>query len=88
MRPTTAAAETTWETMQPMVQSSKRFAGGDLSEPFAASDFEAACPGSGAGTYVAFLAKQAVGNPGGETELFERVDRGVYRLVRPLKYGL
>lgn len=60
----------------------------DLSEPFTASDFEAACPGLGAGTYVAFLAKHAVGNPGGETELFERVDRGVYRLVRPLKYGL
>jgi hypothetical protein len=61
---------------------------GDLSEPFTASDFEAACPGLGAGTCVAFLPKHAVGNPGGETDLFERVNRGVYRLVRPLKYGL
>lgn len=60
----------------------------DLSEPFTASDFEAACPGLRASTYVAFLAKHAVGNPGDATEIFERVDRGVYRLVRPLKYGL
>jgi hypothetical protein len=45
----------------------------DLSEPFTALDFEAACPGLGAGTYVAFLAKHAVGNPGGATELFDRV---------------
>ena len=61
---------------------------GDLSEPFTASDFEAACPGLGAGTYVAFLAKHAVGNPSGDSELFERVGPGSYRLVRPIKYGL
>jgi hypothetical protein len=29
----------------------------------------------------AFLKKHRVGNPGGESELFQQVDRGLYRLV-------
>jgi hypothetical protein len=29
----------------------------------------------------AFLPKHRVGNPDGETELFQQVDRGLYRLV-------
>ena len=68
-----------------IVQAVKR---GDLSEPFTRSHFEAACPRLGPGTHDAFLAKHAAGNPGGETELFERVARGAYKLIRPLEYGL
>lgn len=61
---------------------------GDLREPFTASDFRIACPSLGAGTYVTFLAKHAIGNPRRDTELFKRVHRGAYQMVRPLKYGL
>ena len=37
---------------------------GRLREPFSKSDFEAQCPGFGAGTYNAFLDEHAKGNPG------------------------
>jgi len=58
-----------------------------LKEPFTAVDFKKACPSFGAGTYNAFLHKHAHGNPGGNSELFERVRPGAFRLIRPLKYG-
>ena len=61
---------------------------GSLKEPFAVKDFRAACPGLGNATYNAFLSTHAVGNPGGNTELFERVALGKFKLVRPIKYGL
>jgi hypothetical protein len=61
---------------------------GRLREPFSKQDFSRVCPGFGRGTYQAFLSKHALGNPGGASELFERVAPGRYRCVRPFKYGL
>jgi len=61
---------------------------GTLQEPFSNSDFRAACPGLGEGTYNAFLAKHAAGNPGGVSELFERVAPGRFVCLRPFRYGL
>jgi hypothetical protein len=59
-----------------------------LNEPFTRDDFQASCPGFGKGTYNAFLDKHAVGNPGGNSELFLRVGAGKFKCVRPFKYGL
>ena len=61
---------------------------GHLREPFSKDNFRQECPGFGGGTYNAFLDKHAVGNPGGNSELFERVTPGSFKLLRPLKYGL
>ena len=52
---------------------------GRLSEPFGAKAVKLACPGWPEGTYRTFLPKHAEGNPGGFTELFVRVARGLYR---------
>jgi len=59
---------------------------GKLKEPFTKEDFRHACPNFGEGTYEAFLYKHRAGNPGGNSELFERVSQ--FNLVRPFKYGL
>ena len=59
-----------------------------LVEPFGNNDFRSACPGLGNGTYQAFLYKHRRGNPGGNSELFEQVAPGKFRLIRPYKYGL
>lgn len=61
---------------------------GQLLEPFSQADFRRACPGFGEGTYQAFLHKHSLGNPGGYTELFERVSPGRFKLLRPIRYGL
>jgi hypothetical protein len=61
---------------------------GKLKEPFSTDDFRSACPGLGPGTYTAFLHKHAAGNPGNNTELFERVAPGRIECVRPFKYGV
>lgn len=61
---------------------------GKLKEPFTKDDFRRACPNFGEGTYNAFLDKHSVGNPGRNSELFERVAPGKFRLVRPIKYGI
>lgn len=61
---------------------------GTLQEPFTKSDFRKACPGFGDGTYNAFLDKHSKGNPGGNSELFERVAPGKFRCLRPFRYGL
>lgn len=61
---------------------------GSLAEPFSKDNFEAACPGFGAGTYNAFLDKHSEGNPGGNSELFERVSPGKFRCLRPFRYEL
>ena len=61
---------------------------GHLVEPFTKEEFGAACPGLGAGTYNAFLDKHRLGNPGGNSELFERTVPGQFRCIRPFKYGL
>jgi hypothetical protein len=62
--------------------------GGKLEEPFTRDDFRKGCPNFGEGTYNAFLDKHSLRNPGGESELFERVAPGRFRLLRPIKYGL
>jgi hypothetical protein len=59
-----------------------------LHEPFSKSDFRAQCPGFGVGTYNAFLDKHARGNPGRNSELFERVAPGKFNCLRPFRYGL
>ncbi|MDA2931094.1 hypothetical protein MYX84_14305 [Acidobacteria bacterium AH-259-O06] len=61
---------------------------GRLDEPFTTQGFRDACRGFGKGTYNAFLHKHTRGNPGGNSELFEKVGTGKFRLLRPLKYGL
>ncbi len=61
---------------------------GSLKEPFSAEDFENACPGFGRGTYRAFLEKHCTGNPGKNSELFERTSLGLFLLVRPIRYGM
>lgn len=61
---------------------------GKLREPFTNDDFRRACPGFGEGTYNAFLHKHRLGNPGGNSELFELVDSGRFKLLRPIRYEL
>ncbi len=65
----------------------KQVRAGKLVEPFSKEDFRKACPGFGPGTYNAFLWKHAKGN-GKTTELFEKVAPGLFRCLRPYKYGL
>jgi hypothetical protein len=60
---------------------------GRLAEPFGKGEFRCTCPGLGEGTYHAFLYKHSLGNPGGNSELVERVAPGRFRLLRPLKHG-
>ena len=54
---------------------------GGLKEPFRARDIRNAVPGYAYKTYQVFLPKHRRGNPGGETELFEQVAKGLYRLL-------
>jgi hypothetical protein len=61
---------------------------GTLGEPFTKEDFKNACPGLGDGTYNAFLDKHTKENPGGNSELFERVKPGEFILLKPIKYGI
>ncbi len=49
---------------------------GELKQPFKPADVNAALGIDWAGT---FLPKHCVGNPGGNTELFVRLARGLYR---------
>jgi len=60
-------------------------------EPFRSHSLKTiseACPGFGEGTYNAFLDKHSKGNPGRNSELFERVAPGRFVCLRPFKYGL
>ena len=59
-----------------------------LSNPLVMMTLEGPGLGLVGGTYNAFLYKHRVGNPGGQSELFERTSPGQFKLVRPLKYGL
>ena len=61
---------------------------GHLKEPFTSEDFRENCPGLGEGTYQAFLYKHRRDNPGGNSELFQKVGSGEFRLLRPIRYGL
>ena len=56
-----------------------------LKEPFTSRDFRKACLGLGEGAYNAFLWKHRLRNPGSNTELFERISPGRFKLIRPLK---
>jgi hypothetical protein len=60
---------------------------GKLVEPFDQDGFRKTCPGFGEGTYRAFLHKHRLGNQG-NTELFELVSPGRFRLLRPIRYSL
>lgn len=60
---------------------------GVLPEPFSKDAFRAVCPGFGAGTYNAFLDKHSRNNPGGNSELFDRVAPGQFKCLRPFRYG-
>ncbi len=51
---------------------------GRLKKPFSQADFRLACPDLGEGTYQAFLCKHRLGNPGGNSELFELVKPGLF----------
>ena len=53
---------------------------GRLIQPFRSAAVEKACPGFARNTYRNFLAKHAQGNLNNATELFERIERGVYCL--------
>lgn len=59
-----------------------------LREPFTAADVRRGCPGINPTTPGTFLPKHAKNNPGGQSELFEKVARGSFRIIRPIKYGL
>jgi hypothetical protein len=61
---------------------------GQLAEPFTKDDFRKACPGLAMGTYAAFLDKHPKGNPGDNSELFEREAPGQFNCLRPFRYGL
>ena len=52
-----------------------------LREPFGSEEVRRVCPGWAPRTYSVFLSKHALGNPGKETELFERVAPGRYRIL-------
>ena len=60
---------------------------GKLKEPFTISELKKACPHLNKNTCDSFPSKHSVGNPGNNSELFERTTDGKYRLVRPIKYG-
>ncbi|PKB63513.1 MAG: hypothetical protein BZY80_07035 [SAR202 cluster bacterium Io17-Chloro-G2] len=54
---------------------------GELPPIFGPGDVEKACRGWSKRTYSVFLPKHRIGNPGGESELFERVAPGRYKLL-------
>jgi predicted RNase H-like HicB family nuclease len=54
---------------------------GELPPMFKSNHVAEACPGWAESTYGTFLSKHRTGNLGGNTELFERVGPGWYRLL-------
>ena len=61
---------------------------GALTEPFSKGTFRPACSGFGDATYNSFLDKHSLGNPGGNSELFERVSPCLFICLRPFRHGL
>ena len=59
-----------------------------IKEPFTAKDLRNGGLGIPHNTCGTFPHKHAVGNPGNNSELFERVAPGKFRCLRPFKYGL
>lgn len=66
----------------------KAVVSGKLKEPFTKEEFRLVCPDFKEGTYNAFLWKHSMGNPGKNTELFIKVEKGKFKLIRPFKYGI
>ncbi len=58
---------------------------GRLPPHFSPKEVERVCPGWSKSTYRGFLPKHRAGNPGGETELFERAAPGLYRVLSERK---
>lgn len=61
---------------------------GSLKEPFSRNDLKSACSSLADGTCDTFPSKHRRGNPGGNSELFEMVSKGKFKLIRPLRYEL
>ena len=61
---------------------------GKLKEPFTIADLMYACKDLKKGTCNTFPSKHRKGNPGGNSELFEAVSKGKFKLLRPFRYGL
>jgi hypothetical protein len=61
---------------------------GELEEPFTAGDIRRVCPQIAQNTPGTFLPKHRRNNPENQSELFEQVGRGQYKLLLPIKYGL
>jgi hypothetical protein len=61
---------------------------GRLKEPFSKDNFRRECPGFANETYDTFLCKHRRGNPEGASELFEEVESGKFRTLKPFKYGV
>jgi hypothetical protein len=53
---------------------------GSIPSQFRASDLHAAMPELSPHAFNTFLPKHRAGNPGGNSELFVRLDRGLYTL--------
>ena len=60
---------------------------GRLKEPFSRNDLKSACKSLVEETCNTFPSKHRKGNPGGNSELFEMVSKGKFKLIRPLRYG-
>ena len=60
---------------------------GKLKEAFSIPDLIKACPKLNQNTCGVFLYKHRKGNPYGNSELFERISDGKFKLIRPFKYG-
>jgi len=58
-----------------------------LKEPFNARELIKACPDINKNTCSGFLSKHRKGNPGETSELFIRLEKRRYELIRPFKYG-
>jgi len=61
---------------------------GRLKEPFSINNLKSKCNTLAEGTCNVFLYKHRKGNPGGNSELFEMVSKGKFKLIRPIRYGL
>ena len=61
---------------------------GILQEPFSRYDLKSACKSLKKSTCNTFPSKHRKGNPGGNSELFEMVSKGKFKLIRPFRYEL
>ena len=62
---------------------------GKLREPFTSNDLIRVCGKQiKEGTCKTFPRKHRIENPAGNTELFEMVSKGKFKIIRPYKYDL